>query len=79
MTKKMFPKQVRLTQQQNQKLKRLAKERGVSESEVMRQVLKRYFEELEDPRYPHPVEISVRIPGVDQGIVAIAPDFDAPL
>jgi predicted DNA-binding protein len=39
MSKKMLPKQIRLTQQQNFLLKRLAKERGVSESEVIRQVL----------------------------------------
>jgi hypothetical protein len=36
---KMNPKQFRLTRQQNLLVKRLAKERGVSESEVMRQAL----------------------------------------
>ena len=41
MNEKMVPKQIRLTQKQNMLLKRLAKERGVSESEVLRQVLER--------------------------------------
>ncbi len=43
MGEKMVRKQFCLTQQQNLLLKRLAKERGVSESEVIRQALEREF------------------------------------
>ena len=46
MTRKLFPKQIRLTKQQNLWLKRLAKERGVSESEVVRQALARDEKEI---------------------------------
>ncbi len=61
---KMIPKQIRLTQKQNILLKRLAKERGVSESEVLRQVLEHEFQ---------------REPGSDKGKVLIRSDFDEPL
>jgi hypothetical protein len=44
MGEKMIRKQFYLTQQQNLLLKRLAKERGVSESEVIRQALEREFQ-----------------------------------
>jgi hypothetical protein len=40
---KIVRKQIYLTQQQNFLLKRLAKERGVSESEVIRQALEHEF------------------------------------
>jgi hypothetical protein len=43
MGEKMVRKQIYLTRQQNLQLKRLAKESGVSESEVMRQALEREF------------------------------------
>jgi hypothetical protein len=41
LSERLIPKQIRLTQSQNLLLKRLAKERGVSESEVTRQALQR--------------------------------------
>ncbi len=40
---KMVRKQIYLTRQQNLLLKRLAKESGVSESEIIRQALEREF------------------------------------
>jgi hypothetical protein len=50
MSRKMFAKQIRLTQQQNLLLKRLAKEWGVSESEVIRQVLAREIQRDEQSK-----------------------------
>ncbi len=64
MGEKMLRKQIYLTQRQNFLLKRLAKERGVSESEVICQALEHEFR---------------RKPGIDKGKVVIGSDFDEPL
>jgi hypothetical protein len=44
MTEQMVRKQIYLPKQQNLKLKRLAKQRGISEAEVIRQALEREIE-----------------------------------